>query len=313
MNLLMILKSWYNLLFFFISTKKLLNKQKKIINISFSITNEYTQILLVPLISLFENSDKNTIYYVYILVGENFEQKNEQLLYNLETIYFNCFIKIINLGKEFENVYSSYLGISIYYRLKLPEICTNNARIIYLDSDTIVLRDLMEMYTLNFNGNYILGKLDVFPNELDKFQIYITNYINSGVLLMDLFNLRKYRYVDKFMNYVTENNNAFYLKSHDQTVINYLCHNKIGILKPAYHMWPYGDYEEFLIDHKNVRIKYNVEDVKKGFKNPFIIHFPGLFKYREKKKYYSYFRNYYQYLQMSRKYVINYFNQTHND
>ena len=130
MNLLMILKSWYNLLFFFISTKKLLNKQKKVINISFSITNEYTQILLVPLISLFENSDKNTIYYVYILVGENFEQKNEQLLYNLETIYFNCFIKIVNLGKEFENVYSSYLGISIYYRLKLPEICTNNARII---------------------------------------------------------------------------------------------------------------------------------------------------------------------------------------
>ena len=277
------LKIYIHFLFFLlISPIKIFQKQKKIINISFAIDNKYTNTLLVPLVSLLKNSDNNSIYHIYILVGETFNEKNSKLLYNLEKVYFNCFIHIINLGKDFQDSYKKkFIDTSTYYRLELPHICIDINRIIYIDADTVILHDLIELYTLNFENKYILGKLDKYGNELDKLNINIKNYINCGVLLMDLYNLRKYGYVDKFMDYIKMNNNKEYLKSQDQTLINYICHDKIGILKPKYHMWPYKSIEKCLEDNKKLRIPYNEIDINEGFYNPFIIHFPGEFKFRK--------------------------------
>ena len=64
-----------------VSSKKLLNKQKKFINLSFSIDNDYSDYLFIPLLSLLEKGYKNTIYYIYILVGEDFELINKNKLY----------------------------------------------------------------------------------------------------------------------------------------------------------------------------------------------------------------------------------------
>ena len=58
-----------------ISSQKLLKKQKNLINLSFTINNNYTEKLLIPLISTLENSANNTIYHIFILVGEDFEKK----------------------------------------------------------------------------------------------------------------------------------------------------------------------------------------------------------------------------------------------
>ena len=298
-----------------ISSQKLLKKRKKIINLSFTINNNYTEKLLIPLISTLENSGNNTIYHIFILVGEDFKKRSELLLYNLEAIYYNCFIHIINLHKEFENVYKSFLDITVYYRLKLPEICENITRIIYIDCDSIILKDLNELFTLNFGGNYILGKLDIFPDELDRFNIYVKNNINSGVLLLDLKSLRKYNYVEKFMNYTKNNNNKFYLNAHDQTLINYICHDKIGILKPKYHMWPFKpfkDYLAFINEHKRTRIKYDPIDVQEGFNDPFIVHFPGKFKYKDSLRNFPFYKNYYNYMKIAKK-IIKKFNKKYNN
>ena len=289
------LKICYHLLlcFIFISAKKLFNKHKNRINLSFAINNKYIDILLIPLVSLFENSSINSIYHIYILVGKDFEENNSQLLYNLEKIYFNCFIHIINFGSDFEGVYKSFLDISIYYRLKLPILCPNLNRIIYLDSDSIILKDLLQLYTLNFEGNYILARLDKYTDELDKFEIYINNYINTGVMLIDLYNLRKYKYTDKFMKYIEKHNDSLYLNAHDQTLINYVCHDKIGILKPEYHMWPYRSKKDFIEENNELRIKYDLNDISIAIHNPFIVHFPGNFKYKDELRDISYYKTYY--------------------
>jgi len=288
--------------FLIISTKKLCNKQKKTINLSFSINNRFIDKLFVPLISLFNNSDYNTIYNIYILVGDNFNQNDLKILFNIEKIYFNFFIHIISLGNDFQDIYKNkFMDASTYYRLKLPHICTDINRIIHIDVDTIILKDLMELYTLNFENKYILGRLDKYTNELDKLNLYIKNYINCGVLLMDLFNLRKYGYVGKFMEYIKLHNNSLYLHNHDQTIINYICHDRIGILKPIYHHWPYKNIRKFLEDNKNLRIQYNPIDINNSFSNPFIIHFPGEFKFRESFKNLPYYNAFYKYIFLSVK------------
>ena len=267
--------------------KRLANKQLKIINVAFSLNNIYINLFYTSLYSLLENSDKNTIYHIYVLVGRAFDNNNKETIKKFEKIYFNCFIHILDMKDDFSSAIIGFLSTSIYYRLKLPILCPNIKRIIYLDSDTIVLKDLTELYTLNFEKNFILGRLDVLTDELDSLGIVINNYINTGVLLMDLYNLRKYNYFDKFTEYLNNHNDYKYLDHHDQTLINYICHDKIGILKPRYHMWPFENEEELNNTNNIFRIKYDIKDFINDYYNPVIVHFPGVFKKRKENNYYK--------------------------
>ena len=105
---------------------------------------------------------------------------------------------------------------------------------------------------------------------------------------MDLYNLRKYNYFKKFTEYLYIHNNYRYLNHHVQALINIVCHDKIGILKPRYHMWPFKNEKELNNTNNRFRIKYNIEDFIKDYYNPFILHFPGGFKKgKEEAKYHG--------------------------
>ena len=56
-------------------------------------------------------------------------------------------------------------------------------RIIYLDADTLIFKDLLEMYNLPFNDNYALGYPFHDVHKIDKFVKNATYYINGGVIL----------------------------------------------------------------------------------------------------------------------------------
>ena len=59
---------------------------------------------------------------------------------------------------------------------------------IFIDSDSLVFKDLLEMYTLPLNDNYILGFPFHCVNSIDKYVDNVKVYINGGVLL---FNIKK--------------------------------------------------------------------------------------------------------------------------
>ena len=113
--------------------KKLSNNQKKIINLAFPVNNKYVNYLYTALVSLFENSNNNTIYKVHIQISDKFEINNKDLLYDLEKLYFNCFIIFINMNQDFSKAVKGRLDISTYYRLKLPVLLPKLNRIIHID------------------------------------------------------------------------------------------------------------------------------------------------------------------------------------
>ena len=281
----------------FCYSKRLINKQLKLINIAYSLDNKYINLFYTSLYTLLENANKNTIYHIYVQVGDSFDNGYKETIKKFEKIYFNCFIHFLDMKNDFSYAIKGILSSSAYYRLKLPILCPNITRIIYLDSDTLILKDLTELYTLNFEKNYILGRLDKMSGELDSLGLVINNYINSGVLLMDLYNLRKYNYTNNFTEYLQRHNNYQFLNHHDQTLINYVCHDKIGILKPRYHMWPFENETELNETNNKFRIKYNIEEFINDYYNPYIMHFPGEFKRRN-------FKNRTEYMKMAKNLVI---------
>ena len=85
-------------------------------------------------------------------MSKDFEKKNFHLLYTLyeQFDYFN--ISIIEKDERYKDAYiSGRITQQTYFRFSLGELLPHLNRIIYLDSDIIVYKDLGNIYNLNFN------------------------------------------------------------------------------------------------------------------------------------------------------------------
>ncbi len=80
------------------------------------------------------------------------------------------------MGKNFISYKNIVFSQSTYYRLLLP-IIVDTDRIIYLDGDTLTLKDLTKMYNSDFDNNYVLGVLGIASWGLDYLGIKAKNWL----------------------------------------------------------------------------------------------------------------------------------------
>ena len=167
--------------------------------------------------------------------------------------------------------------MATYYRLLLAEILPFLNRIIYLDGDTIALIDLSELINLNMDNKIIMGFIDDGYNYTNIYGIKTSSkYITAGVLLINLKSMRNENITDKFMDFIQKNIKL--LIQEDQTVINIVLHERIGILPPKYGIWSFFNIEELLFHNrfqnyfKNLKC-YNEEELIHAWKYPGIIHY----------------------------------------
>ena len=260
------------------------NKEKFVnynnISISYGLNNNNFYPTLVSITSILENAKNTTFYIINILVSKrrkDFSEKNTQKFKNLENKYKRCEINIFRINdKLFKYVNTKRYPISAYYRLLLADLLPNTKRIIYLDGDTIVLDDLTEMINLKMNNNIIMGFIDNSYYLAEIFGIKTFKYITTGVLLMNLENMKKENITSKFFYFIK--NNKHLLRQEDQTIINIVLNGRIGILPPKYGIWDFNNITELrLHNHYNNYSKkvkcYKDSELITGFKYPSIIHY----------------------------------------
>lgn len=116
-------------------------------------------------------------------------------------------------------------------------------RIIFLDADTLIYKDLLEMYTLPFNGNYALG----FPfhsiDKIDKFIKGAKYYINVGVLLLNFGEIRNDNKDSELIRFIIEKNKDLFFPEQDS--LNIIFFKKIGFLPLKYGIYLFGNIEIF--------------------------------------------------------------------
>ena len=260
-----------------------------IIPISMSLNNDYIYPTIIAITSILENAYSYTKYDFYILYTSNFLKENKNKLKNFEKKYPNkCSINLKNMTNfKFKNAKLSgpMQSIATYYRLILPELLPNINKIIYLDGDTLILDDLKEMYDINVDNYYYKGFLDI---GIDLFLPNNDNYICAGILLINLENLRKDDIINKMYDYMIKNNDNLYY--HDQTIINGVCSEKIGILPPYFGIFNMPNLKSlFKIAnkiYKNKKYRYTNEELRKAYFHPKILHFKYK-PWKNKKKIYG--------------------------
>lgn len=151
----------------------------------------------------------------------------------------------------------SRFTIGAMFRCSLPELLPDLNRIIYLDADLFVNRDIKELWDVDVREYYLAGVVDEgvdihnYPRILNKYpEIKKESYFNSGVLYMNLKKLREFGNLKKLVvDFLIENPEA---DLPDQDALNVLFHNKVLYLD--------GSWNQFVFMHR----KDNVEKLDKA-------------------------------------------------
>ncbi|MBO7672018.1 glycosyltransferase family 8 protein [bacterium] len=249
------------------------------INVCLSCDDNYSTYAGVTIASILTNANPSDKLNFYILDGEISDEHKQEIL-SLKKIK-DCNIKFVKVDSAMFEDYAQiqthkYITIPAYYRLKLSSLIPEVDKIIYFDCDTVVNSSLEELFNTNTDNYLMAGVLDINKQMLKK----NPTYVNSGVLVFDLKNMRKENVEDEFLNWTK--NNFDKIKVGDQQIINEVCRGRIKIVDDTW----------------NVQSS-NFTNRSSYIKNPNIVH------YVSKRKpwrwiSFSYHRNlYFKYLQLT--------------
>lgn len=261
----------------------------EVIPIFFAVDDVYSPFLAVTLQSLTENASKNYYYSIKILYT-NMQEENKKKLAKYESE--NVKIEFVDLNYYIQKIQDKlytrdYYTNTTYFRLFIPSLYPQYDKAIYLDGDIVVLGDISELYNINMGDNLIAAAPDDVIQNTKVFQEYAEkvvgvadyrNYFNAGVLLMNLDELRKFDFLDKFL-YLLET--VKFSVAQDQDYLNRLCKGRTKIISVAWDRMPMPT--DKILDDEIKLIHYNLAYKPWHFDN--VLYKEHFWKYAEKTEY----------------------------
>ena len=246
---------------------------KNQIHIAMAIDNKYIYPTLVSMASgLYNNNNEKNVIVYHLLCSHDFDTKKFEVFDSLKKRY-NFSLNYYIIPRLFGD-YKRWAGNTdtVYYKMIIPLLFHDLTRVIYLDADTLIFKDLYEMYTLPFKDNYVLGYPFHDSYKIDKFVKNATYYINGGVILFNNELIRKDNKDLELIKFTRENNRKLWFLEQDS--INIVFYNKIGILPLKYGIYMYGTIDSFEKSIQvRIRFKLNRTEVINAIEDPSLVHF----------------------------------------
>lgn len=249
-------------------------ENKNVIPIFFAIDDGYIPFLAVSLQSLIENSKKENFYLIKILYT-NISEENQRKIQKFEQE--NVSIEFVDLNYYIEKIKDKlytrdYYSKTTYFRLFIPNLYPQYTKALYLDSDIVVLEDVADLYNTNMENYLVAAAPDDVIQTIKVFQEYAEkvvgvanyrNYFNAGVLLMNLDELRKFNFQEKFIYSLDK---IKFSVAQDQDYLNRLCKGRVKIVDPNWNRMPIAREKENQGDikliHYNLAYKpWHFEDI----------------------------------------------------
>ena len=181
----------------------------------------------------------------YYILGLNEEHQKALKKYERN----NLKIEFIDLNEKIERIANKlytrdYFSMTTYYRLFLPDLYPELKKAVYIDADTVLLADIAELYKTDLGTNLVGAVPDGAVQSVKEFQDYVelvvglkdyNNYFNAGILVMNLEELRNYRFQVKFM-YLLDT--IKFKVAQDQDYINRLCKGRVTIIDNSWNTMP---------------------------------------------------------------------------
>lgn len=246
----------------------------KEIPIFFAVDDGYCPFLAVALQSMLDNSSPENTYLIKILHTDISEEnkkkigKYERANVDIEFVDLNYYIKRVK-----DKLYTrDYYSATTYFRLFLPNLYPQYDKVLYLDSDIVILDDIAKLYNTDMGDNLVAAAPDDVVISNPIFRDYAekvvgvadcNRYFNAGVLLMNLHQLRRFKFQEKF-TYILER--IRFEVAQDQDYLNRLCKGRVKIVDRTWNRMPISDpkirTEDVRLVHYNLAFKpWHFEDI----------------------------------------------------
>lgn len=219
------------------------------IPVFFTIDDGYAPFLAVALNSAIKNANPKRNYRAIVL-HQGLNETNTAKLKALETDNFR--IDITPMKANFEalddrmsnRLRCDYFTLTIYFRLFIPAMFPQYDKGIYIDSDVVLTGDIAELFDIEISDNLIGACNDLSIADVPPLVAYTENavgvkgkeYVNSGVLLMNLRKMRECDMEGHFLNLL----NTYHFDSiaPDQDYLNAMCNGRIYYLDEMWNAMP---------------------------------------------------------------------------
>ena len=166
---------------------------------------------------------------------------------------------------------SKWVTVQAWFRIKLPDLCKDLDKVLYLDCDTLIRGNLDELFSLDLTDKYLAGVKDVWgvSKYVKRLGMKSGVYVNSGMLLFNCDYCRKEHFFDKVVDFAK--NNAKIIEFCDQDSINKVVDEYKLVISPKYNLmdtWWRGGYYEFEGEEETEYLQSK--------ENPVIVHLTGL-------------------------------------
>lgn len=242
-------------------------KDQETISVLVATDNNGCPWLATLIVSLGLSTNSNISLYVF----QSKLKKDHKEKLNITAQKVGVKIQFVEMNGDFDWYVPDQWPLPALYRLMADNILSTLDKIIYLDIDTLVYKDISLLWMTDLEDNYLgacwgldihrdLGLLD--PEKKVK------EYFNSGVLLMNLKKMREDHIGEKCIQFMCQFKDS--LHAPDQDALNVVCAGKI---KPLPICWNWY----ISLDRRSKRV---LRKIYKNYlsKEPAIIHFYSKFK-----------------------------------
>lgn len=202
-----------------------------VVSIAFICDDGYVLPTVTAIRSLVRHVKTQSAYDITVIGTDLSDENIRKLTYVNKTNVAISVVVIEEDTKQFHTFGTTKYGVSNTALLKfiLPGIFRDHDKLLYLDGDIAVMKDLTELFNTDIEGCYAGVVLDM-PQVLYERQIFGKkfgrNYFNSGVLLLNLKQMRE----DAMQEKLIEEKQSSKSKLMDQDVFNELFKGKVKYL-----------------------------------------------------------------------------------
>lgn len=249
------------------------------LNILYQFNEKYAAYAGVSIFSLLENNRNAEQINIYIIEEKLSDPSRRKITEMIESygrkVFWTKGEELIDVIKE--------LGIPTYrgsyatnLKMFFPLYLENDVeKLLYIDSDTLVLDDLQPLFKLDLNGKPLGMALDSLAVRHKSYLGLSKNdsYYNAGIMLFDVASWKKHKCTKKIVDHA-KNVRAHYMAP-DQDLINVALHEMIEQIDIRYNLQPIHYRYSYRLYHRFWKQPdyYNRQETEAAVQKPAIVHF----------------------------------------
>ncbi len=234
-----------------------IKKHTQVVPVFLTINSAYAPYAAAAIHSLTQHVNPDR-YYRVIILHDGLNLVNRWRLRNLVTrnvalqfkkmtrsLYLKAIVAYCTRRKKGAGDFFS--SAVYYYRAFIPRLFPLYEKAVYIDSDTILRGDIGELFDVDLGDKALAAMVDPKVTVIREFRDYVDNavgvpheeYVNSGVLLMDLKKMRKMKYLSTMIDLIRKYDAD--LVAPDQDYLNVILRGHIMFMDPKWNAEPAED------------------------------------------------------------------------